>query len=114
MRAAPKRPICNPPDGGDRAAVLAAAACFIEEQPMADGNPSQTRERATRLFKKPIDAWEERTQMVKREAEAERVAVDKKTARLKALRLEKEAAEREAALLAPPVAKPRPRKIVKA
>ena len=73
---------------------------------MADGNPSQTRERAARLFKNPVDAWEERTQLVKREAEAERVAVDKKTARLKALRLEKEAADRETAAAAPPPEKP--------
>ena len=78
-----------------------------------DTSTPSSREKAARLFKNP-HAWEERTQLVKREAEAERVAVDKKTARLKALRLEKEAAEREAALLAPPVAKPRPRKIVKA
>jgi len=68
---------------------------------------SSSRDRAARLFKKPTDAWEERTQLVKREAEAERIATDKKTARLKALRMEKETAEREAAALAPPVEKPR-------
>jgi hypothetical protein len=74
---------------------------------MADGTSTpSSRERAARLFRNP-NAWEERTQLVKREAEAERIAVDKKTARLKALRLEKEAAEREAALAMPPVEKPR-------
>ena len=61
------------------------------------GGPPTSRERASRLFKNPIDAWEERTKLVKREAEAERVAVDKKTARLRALRLEKEADEMAAA-----------------
>ena len=71
------------------------------------GGPPASRERASRLFKNPIDAWEERTKLVKREAEAERVAVDKKTARLRALRLEKEAVDREAALAMPPVEKPR-------
>ena len=82
---------------------------------MADGNPTQSRERAARLFKNPVDAWEERTRMVKREAEAERIATDKKTARLKALRLEKEAAEREAAPPeAPAEKKPRARKVIKA
>ena len=75
---------------------------------MADANSTRSsRDRAARLFKNPADAWEERTQLVKREAEAERIAVEKKTARLKALRLEKEAAEREAALAMPPVEKPR-------
>ena len=73
---------------------------------MAGDNPSSSREKAARLFKNP-HAWEERTQLVKREAEAERIATDKKTARLKALRMEKETAEREAAALAPPVEKPR-------
>lgn len=69
---------------------------------MANPNsPSSPRGRAASLFKRPADAWEERTQMVKREVEAERIATEKKTARLRALRLEKEAAEREAAPAAP-------------
>ncbi|MBS0281449.1 MAG: hypothetical protein JSR25_09825 [Proteobacteria bacterium] len=81
---------------------------------MADATSSRSpRDRAARLFKNPADAWEERTRLVKREAEAERIAVDKKTARLKALRLEKEAAEREANPPAPPIEKPRrARKII--
>lgn len=91
------------------AAVLAAAACFIKEQRMAGDIPSASREKAARLFKNP-HAWEERTQLVKREAEAERIATDKKTARLKTLRLEKEAADREAALSAPPPPEKPPRK----
>jgi hypothetical protein len=75
---------------------------------MADAtSTSSSRDRAARLFKNPTDAWEERTKLVKREADAERIATDKKTARLKALRLEKEAADREAALAMPPVEKPR-------
>ena len=70
-----------------------------------DTSTPSSREKAARLFKNP-HAWEERTQLVKREAEAERIATDKKTARLKALRLEKEAADRETAAAAPPPEKP--------
>lgn len=46
----------------------------------------------------PSVVWEDRKTLVMREAEAERVAADAKTARLKALRLEKEAADRAEAL----------------
>lgn len=42
---------------------------------MADATSSRSpRDRAARLFKNPADAWEERTRLVKREAEAEREA----------------------------------------
>jgi hypothetical protein len=44
----------------------------------------------------PNAIWEDRTALVKRELEAERRAVDAKTARLRALRLEKEAADKAA------------------
>jgi len=43
----------------------------------------------------PTQAWEERTALVKRESESERIASDAKTARLRALRLAKEAAAAE-------------------
>lgn len=49
----------------------------------------------SRVFKNPMTAWEERTNLVKREAEAERAASEAKVAKLRALRLEKEAADRE-------------------
>ena len=54
----------------------------------------------------PNTVWEDRTALVKREVEAERRAVEAKTARLRALRLEKEAADREAA--AAPESAPKP------
>ena len=50
---------------------------------------------SSRVFKNPMSAWEERTTLVKREIEAERAASEAKTAKLRALRLEKEAADRE-------------------
>ncbi len=49
----------------------------------------------SRTFKNPMSAWEERTALVKREVAAERAASDAKTAKLRALRLEKEIADRE-------------------
>ena len=49
----------------------------------------------SRVFKNPMSVWEERTSLVKREVEAERAASEAKTAKLRALRLEKEAADRE-------------------
>jgi hypothetical protein len=45
----------------------------------------------------PNAVWEDRTALVRREVEAERIAVEAKTARLRALRLEKEAADKEVA-----------------
>jgi hypothetical protein len=47
-------------------------------------------------------AWEKRTALVKQQNTAESAYNDAKTIRLKALRLEKEAADAEAARLAPP------------
>ena len=57
----------------------------------------------------PNATWEDRTALVKREIEAERRATDAKTARLRALRLEKEAADK-AAEPPPVIAKPSARK----
>ena len=51
-----------------------------------------------------MQVWQTRTDMVKQEMAAANAAADAKTARLKALRLEKEAQEAEAARLAPPTA----------
>ena len=55
-----------------------------------------------RTAKDLISAWELRTALVKKELATESAANDAKTARLKALRLEKEAQDAEAARLAGP------------
>jgi hypothetical protein len=47
-----------------------------------------------------MQVWQTRTDMVKQEMAAANAAADAKTARLKALRLEKEAQEAEAARIA--------------
>ena len=49
-----------------------------------------------------MQVWQNRTNMVKQEMAAANAATDAKTARLKALRLEKEAQDAEAARNAPP------------
>jgi hypothetical protein len=53
--------------------------------------------------------WEDRTTLVKKEVEAERAASDAKIAKLRALRLAKEAADRENP--APSLPKPARRKL---
>jgi len=68
-------------------------------------NPKdEARSRADNAF----TASQQRDDIVKREIEKERAAIIAKSARLKALRLAKEAADREAAALLPP--KPEPKK----
>jgi hypothetical protein len=49
-----------------------------------------------------MEVWQTRTNLVKQEMAAASAATDAKTARLKALRLEKEAQDAEAARNAPP------------
>ena len=65
--------------------------------------PSSTRQPPS--LDRLSQVWQTRTDMVKQEAAAASAAVDAKTARLKALRLEKEAqdaeANRQAAAVAP-------------
>jgi hypothetical protein len=56
----------------------------------------------------PMAAWEERTTLVKREVEAERIATDAKTVRLRALRLAKEAADADEETANGEKAKPSP------
>ena len=68
-------------------------------------NPPQKG--AQRTAKGIFDAWEKRTELVKLQTNAESAANDAKTARLKALRLEKEAQDAEAARLNPPQPKKR-------
>ena len=66
-----------------------------------------------RLRLDPGVVWEDRKTLVMREAEAERRAADAKTAKLRALRLEKEAADLAAAGPAPkPAARKSVRRIV--
>jgi hypothetical protein len=55
---------------------------------------------ASRTAKGVFEAWEKRTELVKLQTNAESAANDAKTARLKALRLEKEAQDAEAARIA--------------
>ena len=52
---------------------------------------------APRVRQDPMVLWEDRTILVKKEVDAERTASDAKTAKLRALRLAKEAADKEAA-----------------
>ena len=66
-----------------------------------------------RLRLDPSVVWEDRKSLVMREAEAERVAADAKTEKLRALRLEKEAADRDAAPAETAPAKPKARKAVR-
>jgi hypothetical protein len=58
-----------------------------------------------RLRLDPNVVWEDRKTLVMRETEAKRAADDANTRRLRALRLEKEAADRLAAADAPPPAR---------
>ena len=59
--------------------------------------PSDPRDAARGKAQKYFTQSEQRDTLVKQEIEKERAAVDAKTAKLKALRLAKEAADREAA-----------------
>jgi hypothetical protein len=70
---------------------------------MAD---SQRRKPAPRTADGVMQALDKRTELVKREVAAANAATDAKTARLKALRLEKEAQDAEAARLAAEKAPP--------
>jgi hypothetical protein len=66
---------------------------------------------APRMRLDPSVVWEDRKTLVMREAEAKRAADDAKTVRLRALRLEKEAADAaEAATKAKTAPAPKPRK----
>lgn len=61
---------------------------------------AQSRENARNKADAHFRAWEDRTQLVKQEQEAERAASEAKTLRLRALRLAKEAEDKEAARIA--------------
>ncbi len=61
-------------------------------------NPTEIRDSARRKANTHFTASEQRDAMVKKELEQERNAFDTRTAKLKALRLAKEAADAEIAL----------------
>ena len=69
---------------------------------MNESNASRKRDAAIRTANGAFQVWETRTQMVKQEMQAASDANDAKTARLKALRLEKEKLEAEEAAANPP------------
>jgi hypothetical protein len=58
---------------------------------------AQSREATLKRANGYFQVWEDRTQLVKQEMEAQRTAIDAKTARLRTLRLAKEAQDAEAA-----------------
>ena len=62
------------------------------------------RDTARRTAINTFEVWEKRTALVKRQSSTESAANDAKTARLKALRLEKEKQDALQALLNPPAA----------
>jgi hypothetical protein len=66
----------------------------------SDSRSFQTKEAARKKANDHFQVWEDRKTLVKREMAAESAATDAKTARLKALRLAKEAENREAAEVA--------------
>jgi len=76
---------------------------------MPETKAARERAAAVRTARGLEQVWENRKTLVKKEMEAESAANDAKTARLRALRLEREALEAEAARNAPP-AEPKPRK----
>lgn len=70
--------------------------------------PIETQsKKARRNAHNQFDAWEQRTRLVKQQVASESAHNDAKTIRLKALRLAKEAADKEAGIAAPA---PKPRK----
>ena len=71
-------------------------------------NPSEIRDNARRKANTHFTASEQRDAMVKKELEQERNAFDSRTAKLKALRLAKEAADAEIALKLAAAAPPKP------
>ena len=77
---------------------------------MTSHSTHRMRDMARQKADKVFHTWESRTQLVKTELAAASAANDAKTARLRALRLEKERLDAEAAALAPAPAAPPQRK----
>jgi hypothetical protein len=63
--------------------------------PFKPSSPLHPSNANPRVRQDPMVLWEDRTTLVKKEVEAERAASDAKIAKLRALRLAKEAADRE-------------------
>ena len=80
---------------------------------MSESLTSKKREAALRTANSAFQVWESRTQLVKQEMAAASAANDAKTARLKALRLEKEKQEAEEAAANPTPAPAKKRATVK-
>ena len=80
---------------------------------MSESLTSKKREAALRTANSAFQVWESRTQLVKQEMAAASAANDAKTARLKALRLEKEKLEAEEAAANPAPAPVKKRATVK-
>ncbi|HXR95980.1 MAG TPA: hypothetical protein VN718_08875 [Rhizomicrobium sp.] len=78
----------------------------IEKSP-ADTKAPATKEIVRRNADTYFVAWEKRTNLVKQQTQAESAAADAKTAKLRALRLAKEAADRDAEALIPRTAQKR-------
>ena len=78
------------------------------EIPISDQTSTPRQKDAQRTANGIFQAWEKRTALVKQQSTAENAATDAKTARLKALRLEKEALDVEAARIAAENAPPAP------
>jgi hypothetical protein len=79
---------------------------------MNNSKPGRTRNAGTRTPQGLDQVWETRKTLAKHEMAAESAANDAKTARLKALRLEKEAQDAiEAAANPPPPAPPKKRPV---
>ena len=74
---------------------------------MSETKASRQRDAAARTARSVAQAWEDRTALVKNEMAAASAANDSKTARLRALRLEKEAQDAEAAKAAGPAPAPK-------
>jgi hypothetical protein len=77
-------------------------------------NPTEIRDSARRKANTHFTASEQRDALVKKELEQERNAFDNRTAKLKALRLAKEAADAEVALKLAASMPPKPVKKKKA
>ena len=76
---------------------------FKPTSPFPSNTPSRVRQA-------PMAVWADRTTLVKKEVDAERAASDAETAKLRALRLAKEAADKEISDAAEAQPKPARRK----
>ena len=77
---------------------------------MSETKASRQRDVAARTARSVAQAWEDRTALVRKEMAAESAANDAKTAKLRALRLEKEKHDAEAAKAAGVTSAPAPKK----